>query len=162
MTSPHEWSLASASIDGVLDEEEQTVFEEHMAHCADCRLELKHMKEAKALLADTPRRVLPITLRATLERRYGQSRPGWTRWFVLLTRPPRWASASMAAAAMLGVALGWWTLMGPGRPVEQAIAIEPLLAAHARSSSENRIPAGDYFNSNSSAQLAAYEDSSSR
>lgn len=161
MTSSHEWSLASAALDGVLDAEEQILFDEHLTHCADCRQEFEHMREAKALLTNTPRRVLPRTLRATLEKRYGQ-RPLWARWTSILLRPPRWASASMAAAAVLGVAFGWWNLMGPGRAEEQALALEPLLAAHARSSSDNGIPAGDYFNSNSSAQLAAYELDSAR
>ena len=161
MTPHHEWSLASAAVDGVLDEEEQTLFEEHLARCADCRLELDHMKAAKSFLAATPRRGLSATLRASLEKRYGRP-PLWTRWGATLARPSRWASASMAAAAVLGIALGWWNLLSPRRSAEQAIALEPLLAAHARSTSENVIPAGDYFNSNSSAQLAAYEDSSSR
>lgn len=161
MTSHHEWSLASAAVDGVLDAEEQILFDEHLAHCADCRRELEHMRKAKELLITAPRRLLPPTLQATLEKRYGQ-RPPWARWAAVLLRPPRWASASMAAAAVLGVALGWWNLMGPGRTEEQALALEPLLAAHARSTSDNGIPAGDYFNSNSSAQLAAYEDNSSR
>lgn len=162
MTLPHEWSLASADVDGVLDAEEQILFEEHLTHCVDCRQEREHMREAKTLLTTLPRRVLPPTLRATLEKRYGQ-RPPWARWTSILLRPPRWATAGMAAAAaVLGVALGWWNLMGPGRPEEQALALEPLLAAHARSTSDHGIPAGDYFNANSSAQLAAYEDASSR
>ena len=106
MTPHHEWSLASAAIDGVLDEEEQTVFEEHLAHCADCRLELEHMKAAKSFLAATPRRGLPAALRANLEKRYGRASL-WARARAALARPSRWASASMAAAAVLGIALGW-------------------------------------------------------
>lgn len=162
MTSPHEWTLASAAVDGVLDEEEQFLFDKHLAHCAECRQELDRMREAKSFLAAAPRRSLPPSLRTALENRYAPSRLPWRRWALLWGRPPRWASASMAAAAVLGIALGWWNLMGPGRAEVPSLALEPLLAAHARSASEKWIPAGDFFNSNSSAQLAAYENDSSR
>ncbi len=161
MNSHHEWSLASAAVDGALDVEEQILFEEHLTHCADCRRELDHMREAKALLKTAPRRFLPPALQATLEKSYGH-RPPWARWTSVLLQPPRWATAGMAAAAVLGVALGWWNLMGPGRAEEQALELEPFLAAHARSAGDNGVLAGDYFNSNSSAQLAIYEDNSSR
>jgi predicted anti-sigma-YlaC factor YlaD len=162
MTSPHEWSLASAAVDGALDEEEQFLFDEHLVHCADCRQELERMREAKTFLNSAPRRSIPPSLRTALENRYAPTRPGWRHGAFLGGHPPRWVSASMAAAAVLGVAIGWWNLMGPGRAEQPALALEPLLAAHARSTSENWIPAGDYFNSNSSAQLTAYENDSSR
>ena len=161
MTHPHEWALTSASVDGALDAEEQVLFDEHLATCADCRLERERMREAQLLLANAPRRGLPPSLQRTLEKRYGH-RTLWARWLVGWAHPPRWVSAGMAAAAVFGVAFGWWNLMGPGRAEEQALALEPLLAAHARSTSDSEIPAGDYFNSNSSAQLAAYETDSPR
>lgn len=161
MNRPHVCSLVSGAVDGALDPEERVLFDEHLDRCTDCQREMRAVQETKWFLKGAPRRSAPPELVSRLRKQYTSVRP-WRRWVGWAFPVPRWVFSGALATLVVGVAFGLWNLWGPGRDQSQHMELAPLLARHARSSSDGWIPAGDYYNAGYSAQLASYEDESFR
>lgn len=144
--------LISAYLDAELSEEESLAVQEHVSRCPACREELESLRAAKSLLAHSPRRALPPQLLAEFEERW--ARPIGQGLLERLLPPVRFLApaGALAAAALASVV---WFGARQASP-DQAIPIEPLLAAHSRYTAEALVPASELVASNYSAQLNAY------
>jgi len=147
-----EGELISAYLDGELSAEEAGAVQEHISSCPSCREEHSALRTAKSLLTRAPRRAMPPELVAQLERRL--ARPLWRQVLDRLLPPVRILVPAGALAATALAAVAWF---GARRAApDQAIPLEPLLAAHSRYTAEALVPASELVASNYSAQLNAY------
>lgn len=149
MTHPADWSFPSAFVDNALNEDERTLFEEHLAGCADCRREVDEFRALKIRMAEAPRRSMPPALRSRIARRARP--PAWRRWLPA----PRWAWAGATAAALAG-SIFW--VFRPGDKTPSAIDLQPLMIAHAESAAERPLPASSFYNEDA-VRWASYDES---
>ena len=122
-------------VDGELPAELATELREHVAGCPDCRAEYESLERLAAALARPPKAAVPPDLWQAIERRLeGPSAPGPAPGPAV--RPRAWSfrtlRSPLAAAAVIvvGIALGWLMLGGPGQSAAHAghIDFRPLLA----------------------------------
>lgn len=118
---------ASYALDA-LDGEEEREFEEHLAHCAECRAELASFQEVAAVLAhDVDAPPPPPALRERILEQARSERPN------VVPLRPRWAfpaaGALAAAAACAAIGLGIWaaSLSGKLDSEREARAVEARL-----------------------------------
>jgi len=149
--------LLSAYIDGELSTQEAAAVQAHVCACPSCRGISENLRRTKSVLARAPRRAMPPGLVADIEARL--TRPVMRELLMRLLPPIRRlvATATFAAAALAAVV--WFTARRT--TPEQAIPLEPLLAAHSRYTAEALVPASELVASNYSAQLNAFYGDSS-
>jgi anti-sigma factor RsiW len=144
MSKDHEErELLSAYLDGELSSDEQGRVEAHLASCEGCRAGLEALASVKRVVSGTAMLAAPDDLVGALQRKWRpEEKPDWRAWLI----PKVWVPAGVAALAAL--LLGLW--LNPG---EEEIPIEPLIAAHARSSAESWLPHSDLLAANFSAEV---------
>jgi anti-sigma factor RsiW len=132
MSEINESELLSAYLDGETSAEEFNRVNSLLASSSEWRQELERLNATKVSLASAPRLTAPADLVATLLSHPAIARRNakvslWRRLFPE-TRP--WVLAGSAGFAAMAFA-AWMMVSAPWAP--QAIPLQPLLAAHARS-----------------------------
>ncbi|MGH7646187.1 MAG: anti-sigma factor [Gemmatimonadales bacterium] len=115
----HEWLEAAGPYAlGVLDREERTAFEAHLAGCVRCRAEVQAFQEVAGLLAHgAPAAAPPAGLRDRVLAEARQVRPIGRRG----TRVP-WLAAAAALVVALGAGAGAWRTLRRVAALEREIA----------------------------------------
>ena len=118
-----------------VDDIERARFEQHLAECEDCRLEVASLREAACLLSETTAVTPPPALRKSVLAGISQVRPlppivhrtpvVQRRWFPLLV--------AAAVVAILGVGAGVWQPWAPSQDSSLTAAERVLEASDARS-----------------------------
>ena len=133
--------LTAAYALDALDSDEEREFEEHLAHCAECRAELAAFQEVAAVLAhDVDAPAPPEALRERILVQARSERPN----VVSLRR--RWvlpaAGAIAAAAACAAIGLGIWaaSLSGKLDSEREARAVAAQLVAILADPRLQRVP----------------------
>jgi anti-sigma-K factor RskA len=118
-----------------VDDIERARFEQHLAECEDCRLEVASLREAAGLLSETTAVTPPPALRESVLAGISQVRPlppivhrtpvVQRRWFPLLV--------AAAVVAILGVGAALWQPWAPSQDSSLTAAEQVLEASDARS-----------------------------
>ncbi|WP_107765948.1 anti-sigma factor [Nocardioides terrigena] len=118
-----------------VDDIERARFEQHLAECEDCRLEVASLREAAGLLSETTAVTPPPALRESVLAGIAQVRPlppivhrtpvVQRRWFPLLV--------AAAVVAILGVGAALWQPWAPSQDSSLTAAEQVLEAGDARS-----------------------------
>jgi anti-sigma-K factor RskA len=118
-----------------VDDIERARFEQHLAECEDCRLEVASLREAAGLLSETTAVTPPPALRESVLAGISQVRPlppivhrtpvVQRRWFPLLV--------AAAVVAILGVGAALWQPWAPSQDSSLTAAEQVLEAGDARS-----------------------------
>jgi anti-sigma-K factor RskA len=118
-----------------VDDIERARFEQHLAECEDCRLEVASLREAAGLLSETTAVTPPPALRESVLAGISQVRPlppivhrtpvVQRRWFPLLV--------AAAVVAILGVGAAIWQPWAPSQDSSLTAAEQVLEAGDARS-----------------------------
>lgn len=118
-----------------VDDIERARFEQHLAECEDCRVEVASLREAAGLLSETTAVTPPPALRESVLAGISQVRPlppvvhrtpvVQRRWFPLLV--------AAAVVAILGVGAGIWQPWAPSQDSSLTAAERVLEASDARS-----------------------------
>jgi anti-sigma-K factor RskA len=118
-----------------VDDIERARFEQHLAECEDCRLEVASLREAAGLLSETTAVTPPPALRESVLAGISQVRPlppivhrtpvVQRRWFPLLV--------AAAVVAILGVGAALWQPWTPSQDSSLTAAEQVLEAGDARS-----------------------------
>jgi anti-sigma-K factor RskA len=118
-----------------VDDLERARFEQHLAECEDCRLEVASLREAAGLLSETTVATPPPALRESVLAGISQVRPlppvvqrtpvVQRRWFPLLV--------AAAVVAILGVGATFWQPWAPSQDRSVTAAERVLSASDARS-----------------------------
>ncbi len=116
----HQWSELTAPYAlGVLDPQERTGFEAHLAECAACRSEVQSFRDVAVLLADSAPPAAPApALRERILREARQVRP------IASPRSPLvlWVAAAASVALALLAGNAYRTERAARRELEQAVA----------------------------------------
>ncbi|KRE98785.1 hypothetical protein ASG88_17250 [Nocardioides sp. Soil777] len=118
-----------------VDDIERARFEQHLAECEDCRLEVASLREAAGLLSETTAVTPPPALRESVLAGISQIRPlppivhrtpvVQRRWFPLLV--------AAAVVAILGVGAALWQPWAPSQDSSLTAAEQVIGASDARS-----------------------------
>ena len=118
-----------------VDDIERARFEQHLAECEDCRLEVASLREAAGLLSETTAVTPPPALRESVLAGISQVRPlppivhrtpvVQRRWFPLLV--------AAAVVAILGVGAALWQPWAPSQDSSLTAAEQVIEASDARS-----------------------------
>lgn len=118
-----------------VDDIERARFEQHLAECEDCRLEVASLREAAGLLSETTAVTPPPALRESVLAGISQIRPlppivhrtpvVQRRWFPLLV--------AAAVVAILGVGAALWQPWAPSQDSSLTAAEQVIEASDARS-----------------------------
>jgi anti-sigma-K factor RskA len=118
-----------------VDDIERARFEQHLAECEDCRLEVASLREAAGLLSETTAVTPPPALRESVLAGISQVRPlppivhrtpvVQRRWFPLLV--------AAAVVAILGVGAALWQPWAPSQDSSLTAAEQVIGASDARS-----------------------------
>jgi anti-sigma factor RsiW len=113
--------------DGELGVPDQDAVARHVRGCTECQLHVEELRALRGKLKRLPPFRAPAGLASRIadklaERREPGRRPAWSAWAMPL--------ASHLAAALIGLAAGYWILLGAGQ--SDSLSRE-LVAAHVRS-----------------------------